>query len=116
MLLATSSSCPTRHVSYFDDLPREKHLLYEANADHSLKGTDVNQSIESFFQSIVESGKRPKVDWTFESEGSIRATTDTTPLTVKLWQANNPHHSDFRAEAIGDGYQGSRLAPQSSGM
>ena len=24
---------------YFDDLPGEKHLLYEANADHSLKGT-----------------------------------------------------------------------------
>ena len=64
---------------YFDDLPGENHLLYEANADQSLKGTDVNQSIEAFYQSIVEAGKRPKVDWTFEPDGSIRATADTTP-------------------------------------
>jgi PhoPQ-activated pathogenicity-related protein len=69
---------------YFDDLLGEKHLLYEANADYSLKGTDVNQSIAAFYQSIVDSGKRPKVDWTFESDGSIRAMTDTTPMSVAL--------------------------------
>jgi len=99
-----------------DDLPGEKHLLYEANADHSLKGTDGNQSIESFYQSIVDSGKRPTVDWTFESDGSIRATIDTTPLTVTLWQAIDPDHRDFRVEAIGDVYQAGPLAPQSPGI
>ena len=101
---------------YFDDLPGEKHLLYEANADHSLKGTDVNQSIEAFYQSIVEAGKRPKVDWTFEPDGSIRATTDTAPLTVTVWQAVNADHRDFRAEAIGDAYHGNPLASQSHGV
>ena len=101
---------------YFDDLPGEKHLLYEANADHSLKGTDVNQSIAAFYQSIVDSGKRPKVDWTFESDGSIRATTDTTPMSVALWQAANPDHRDFRVEAIGGAYRASPLDSQSPGL
>jgi PhoPQ-activated pathogenicity-related protein len=100
---------------YFDDLPGEKHLLYEANADHSLKGTDVNQSIAAFYRSIVESGMRPKLNWAFESDGSIRATTDRTPLTVTLWKAVNPNHRDFRVEAIGDAYQASPLAPQRPG-
>jgi PhoPQ-activated pathogenicity-related protein len=101
---------------YFDDLPGEKHLLYEANADHSLKGTDVNQSIEAFYQSIVGSGTRPTVNWTFESDGSIRATTDTAPLTVTVWQAVNPDHRDFRVEAIGDAYHASPLPSQSPGV
>ena len=101
---------------YFDDLPGEKHLLYEANADHSLKGAEVNQSIEAFYQSVVEGGRRPSVQWTFEPDGSIRATTDTTPLTVTLWQAVNPNHRDVRLEAIGKAYQASPLAPESRGV
>jgi PhoPQ-activated pathogenicity-related protein len=101
---------------YFDDLPGEKHLLYEANADHSLKGTDVNQSIAAFYQSIVESGRRPKLNWAFESDGSIRATTNMTPLTVTMWHATNPDHRDFRVEAIGNAYHASTLAPESAGV
>lgn len=100
---------------YFADLPGEKHLLYEANTDHSLKGTDVNQGIESFYQSVVESSRRPNVQWTFEPDGSIRAITDTAPLTATLWQALNPSHRDFRMEAIGIAYQGSPLAHESDG-
>ena len=90
---------------YFNDLPGEKHLLYEANADHSLKGTGVNESIAAFYQSVIEGGKRPEFDWTFEPDGSIRVTTGQTPLTVTLWQATNPDHRDFRVEAIGKAYQ-----------
>ena len=56
------------------------------------------------------------VNWTFESDGSIRATTDTTPLTVTVWQAVNPDHRDFRVEAIGDAYHASPLASQSPGV
>lgn len=101
---------------YFDDLPGEKHLLYEANADHSLKGAHVNQSIEAFYQSILENGKRPNLNWTFEPDGSIRVTTDTTPLSVTLWQATNPEHRDFRVEAIGKAYQSSSLLAESPGV
>jgi PhoPQ-activated pathogenicity-related protein len=101
---------------YFNDLPGEKHLLYEANADHSLQGTDVDQSIAAFYQSIVMSGKRPNLEWTFEPDGSIRVTTDGTPLEVTLWQSTNPDHRDFRVEAIGRSYKGTPLAAESAGV
>lgn len=101
---------------YFNDLPGEKHLLYEANADHSLKGTGVNQSIAAFYQSVIEGGKRPDFNWTFESDGSIRVTTSQTPLTMTLWQATNPEHRDFRVEAIGKAYQSSSLVAESPGL
>jgi PhoPQ-activated pathogenicity-related protein len=101
---------------YFDDLPGEKHLLYEANTDHSLKGAEAYQSLEAFYQSVVEGGRRPNLGWTFEPDGSIRVTTDTTPLTVTLWQAVNPNHRDFRLEVIGAAYHASPLASESHGV
>jgi PhoPQ-activated pathogenicity-related protein len=101
---------------YFDDLPGEKHLLYEANADHSLQGTDVDQSIAAFYQSIVLSGKRPNLEWAFEPDGSIRVTTDQAPLEVTLWQSTNSDHRDFRLEAVGRSYKGTSLAAESSGV
>jgi PhoPQ-activated pathogenicity-related protein len=101
---------------YFQDLPGEKHLLYEANADHSLKGAEVNQSIEAFYQSVIEGGKRPNLNWTFQPDGSIRVTADATPLTVTLWQAANPKHRDFRVEAVGKAYQPTPLTPVSPGV
>jgi PhoPQ-activated pathogenicity-related protein len=101
---------------YFDQLPGENHLLYEANADHSLSGTDVNYSIAAFYQSILAGGKRPSFQWTFQPDGSIRVTADPAPLTVKLWQATNPNHRDFRVEAIGRAYQATDLTPESPGV
>jgi PhoPQ-activated pathogenicity-related protein len=101
---------------YFNDLPGEKHLLYEANADHSLKGTGVNESIAAFYQSVIEDGKRPQMDWTFEPDGSLRVTVAQAPLSMTLWQATNPKHRDFRVEAIGKAYQASSLTPESPGV
>jgi PhoPQ-activated pathogenicity-related protein len=101
---------------YFDDLPGEKHLLYEANADHSLQGADVDQSIAAFYQSIVLGGTRPNLAWSFEPDGSIRVTADRTPIEVTLWQSTNPDHRDFRVEAIGRSYHGTPLAAESPGV
>jgi PhoPQ-activated pathogenicity-related protein len=101
---------------YFDDLPGEKHLLYEANADHSLHDTDVDFSIAAFYLSVLKGDERPNLSWTFESDGSIRVTTDRTPLEVTLWQSKNPDHRDFRVEAIGRSYQGTALAAESHGV
>jgi PhoPQ-activated pathogenicity-related protein len=101
---------------YFNDLPGEKYLLYEANTDHSLHGTDLDSSITAFYQSVLHGGKRPNLQWTFEQDGSIRVTAGQTPLKVTLWQAANPDHRDFRVEAIGRSYQGSTLAEESPGV
>ncbi len=107
---------PDSSQFYLSGLPGENHLLYEANADHSLKETDVDHSIEAFYQSIVEGGTRPKLAWTFEVDGSIRVTTEVTPLEVTLWQAMNPDHRDFRVEAIGRSYHGTPLTAESPGV
>lgn len=107
---------PDSSQFYFDQLLGENHLLYEANTDHSLHDADSDQSIEAFYQSIVEGGTRPQLQWTFEQDGSIRVTMDRTPLAVTLWQANNPEHRDFREESIGRAYQGSPLEPESPGV
>jgi PhoPQ-activated pathogenicity-related protein len=107
---------PDSSQFYFKDLPGEKHMLYEANSDHSMKGTDVLESIAAFYQSVLDGGKRPSMQWVFEPDGSIRVTMDRTPLTVKLWQATNPAHRDFRVEAIGHAYQSSALTAESPGV
>jgi PhoPQ-activated pathogenicity-related protein len=107
---------PDSSQFYFDQLPGENHLLYEANTDHSLHDVDSDQSIEAFYQSIVEGGTRPQLRWTFEEDGSIHLSMDRTPLAVTLWQANDPEHRDFREESIGRAYQGSPLEPESPGV
>ncbi|HLY40038.1 MAG TPA: PhoPQ-activated pathogenicity-related family protein [Terracidiphilus sp.] len=107
---------PDSSQFYFDQLPGENHLLYEANTDHSLHDVDSDQSIEAFYESIVEGITRPKLTWTFEPDGAIRVTMDRTPLAVTLWQANNPEHRDFREESIGRAYQSSPLEPESPGV
>jgi PhoPQ-activated pathogenicity-related protein len=101
---------------YFNDLPGEKHLLYEANTDHSLRGADSDYSIAAFYQSIAQGGTRPNLQWSFEPDGSIRVSADRTPLQVTLWQATNPDHRDFRIEAIGSAYQARPLTPESPGI
>ena len=107
---------PDSSQFYFKDLPGEKHLLTEANADHSLKGTDVLESVAAFYQSVLDGGKRPNMNWVFEPDGSIKVTMDRKPLTVKLWQETNPLHRDFRVEAIGRGYQSTALSEVSPGV
>ncbi|MDR3751155.1 MAG: PhoPQ-activated pathogenicity-related family protein [Terracidiphilus sp.] len=107
---------PDSSQFYFNDLPGEKHMLYEANADHSLKGTDVYESIAAFYQSVLDGSKRPNMHWVFEPDGSIKVTMDRTPLTVKLWQETNPEHRDFRVEAIGRGYQSTALTAEGPGV
>jgi PhoPQ-activated pathogenicity-related protein len=107
---------PDSSQFYFQDLPGEKHMLTEANTDHSLKGTDVLESVAAFYQSVLTGTKRPEMSWTFEHDGAIRMTMDSKPLKVTLWQATNPKHRDFRVEAIGRVYQAKELEPVSPGV
>jgi PhoPQ-activated pathogenicity-related protein len=101
---------------YFNDLPEEKYLRYMPNADHSLDGTDVQENITAFYLSIIENARRPKFGWTFENNGDIRVTTTDQPIAVKLWQATNPEHRDFRVEWVGPLYHESPLAATGQGV
>jgi PhoPQ-activated pathogenicity-related protein len=101
---------------YFDDLRGEKYLRYVPNADHSLRGSDARESMVAFYEAVLKGTPRPKFSWTFEKNGDIRVTTKEKPSAVKLWQATNPEHRDFRIETFGANYTGSDLQDQGGGV
>ena len=107
---------PDSSKFYFNELPDEKYLRYMPNADHSLKGTDVAENITAFYLSILHNTKRPQFQWTFEENGDIRVTTTEKPIAVKLWQATNPNHRDFRVQWVGPLYKDSVLHATEPGV
>ena len=108
--------CPDSSQFYFDDLKGEKHLRYVPNADHSVDGSiDAVTSIVAFYQMLLANRPRPETKWTFEDDGSIRVTSDTSPKRVKLWQATNPKARDFRVATIGKAYAETELQAESDG-
>lgn len=100
---------------YFDDLQGEKYLRYIPNADHSLKGSDARDSSLAYYQAFLNGTPRPQFHWTFEVNGDIRVTSKAKPAAVKLWQATNPEHRDFRLMTIGPAYQSLDLPDQGGG-
>ena len=50
---------PDSSQFYFGDLPGEKSLRYVANADHSLRDSDAQESIIAFYQLVLAGKPRP---------------------------------------------------------
>jgi PhoPQ-activated pathogenicity-related protein len=107
---------PDNSQVYFNDLPEEKYLRYVPNAKHSLEGTDARESLQAFYQVVIEDRRRPKFAWKKEPDGSLRVTIQDRPVQVMLWQATNPQARDFRVDTIGKAYTGSVLSQQSAGV
>lgn len=109
---------PDSSQFYFDGLTGEKYLRYVPNTDHSLKGqrADAAESALAFYQSIISGTPRPKFDWAFADDGSIRVKTATQPTEVRLWQATNATARDFRLQTIGPAYTSSVLKGAGDGL
>jgi PhoPQ-activated pathogenicity-related protein len=109
---------PDSSQFYFDGLKGEKYLRYIPNTDHSLKGAyeDAAGSGFAFYQSILTGSARPRFDWSFENDGSIRVMTQTRPSAVTLWQAHNETARDFRLQTIGPAYTSARIEDQGNGL
>ncbi len=103
---------------YWNDLPEPKHLRYVANTDHSMTGMeeDVGFAAATYYQSIQNNWPMPQFSWTFETDGSIRIQTVTTPSLVRMWQATDPNARDFRLEKIGAAYTSTTLTDQGGGV
>ena len=101
---------------YFDDLKGEKYLRYVPNTDHSLRNSDARQGLIAFYDVFLRKQPRPRFSWKFEDDGSIRVTTISKPTEVKLWQATNPDHRDFRLVSIGPAYTSTTLEEQKNGV
>jgi PhoPQ-activated pathogenicity-related protein len=107
---------PDSSQFYFDDLKGEKHLRYVPNSNHSLDGTDAPQTLDAFYEAMLNGTPRPKYSWKFEKDGSITVTTKDKPTEVKLWNATNPKARDFRLEMIGKAYKSEVLQPVKDGV
>lgn len=101
---------------YFDDLKGEKYLRYVPNTDHSLRGSDARESMVAFYDAFLRGAPRPKFSWTFEKNGDIKVAVKDKPSAVRLWQATNPEHRDFRLETLGAKYEGSDLQDTGGGV
>jgi PhoPQ-activated pathogenicity-related protein len=86
------------------------------NADHSLRGSDAQQSILAFYQAVLTKAAMPRFSWEMAADGSISVKAEDKPIEVNLWQATNPKARDFRLEKIGKAYTKSRLDPAAGGV
>lgn len=91
---------------YWDELKGEKHLRYVPNSEHSMDGTDVLETLVSFYQHIVTGTERPDFDWeVVDHEIVIRTLEEFPPQAITLWKATNPQSRDFRVDKIGLAYE-----------
>jgi len=107
---------PDSSKFYFGDLVGPKFLRYVPNADHSLRGSDAQDSILAFYHAVLSKTPMPKFSWEMVADGSIRVKTESKPREVNLWQATNPKARDFRLVEIGPAYKKSSLEPVEGGV
>ena len=107
---------PDSSQFYFSALKGEKYLRYVPNSDHSLRGSDAQTTLLSYYQAFLRGDARPKYSWTFEKDGSIKVKSHTKPKEVKMWAATNPDGRDFRLEKIGPAYKSSEVKESGKGV
>ena len=107
---------PDSSQFYFHDLPGENWLHYAPNTDHGLANSnslDLDQGTFSglltFYTSHVRGLERPTFTWELLEDNVLAVESETEPLAVYLWQANNPVARDFRLETIGEAWSSTRL-------
>jgi PhoPQ-activated pathogenicity-related protein len=106
---------PDSSQFYFNDLQGTKYLRYVPNTDHSLAGSDAAQSVQAFYNAILHDQPLPQFSWFIDPTGALHVHSDTVPLQVNLWQANDPNARDFRLETIGQAYHSTSLTDLGGG-
>jgi PhoPQ-activated pathogenicity-related protein len=106
---------PDNSQFYFADMPAEKHLRYVPNTKHNLKKSDARQSLQAFYQAVLDDHARPRYSWTKQADGSLCVTPQDPPRAVNLWQATDRHVRDFRLDVIGPAWRSTPLKPDAGG-
>lgn len=89
---------------YFGELKGPKYLRYIPNTNHSLAGSNYNESVAAFYLAL-HSGKRlPEMRWEV-AEGVVSVECDVKPAVAKVWRAHNPKGRDFRLAMIGPAWK-----------
>ena len=100
---------PDSSQFYWEDLVGEKHLRYVPNSNHSMTETDIYNSVDAWYHSIVHNVKLPRYSWNLADDGTITVLSLDKPNQVLLWQAHNPESRNFTQEIIGKAYTSSLL-------
>ena len=101
---------------YWDELVGEKHMRYVPNSNHSMAGTDVTESVDAWYHSIVHNVSIPRYAWDIDENGLITLFSQTKPTQVLLWQATNPEKRNFMQAVIGRAYVSTPLVEIEPGM
>lgn len=96
-------------------LPQTKRLRMIPNSKHSTGGTDIQESITAFYDTVLNHRSIPDYAWTVRKDGAIVVRSKVSPSEVKLWQATNPKARDFRVDTIGKAFTSTTLAQRQDG-
>lgn len=98
-------------------LPGQKQLRMLPNSRHSTAGTDINESMTAWYDSVIKGRAVPEYSWTVREDGALVVNPGTVkPSAVLLWQGNNPKDRDFRVATLGDkAFTSSPLQPAADG-
>ena len=107
---------PDNSQFYFPELKGEKYLRYVPNTKHNLQGSDARESLQAFYDAILNNRPRPKFSWKKEKDGSLVVTIEDKPLEVNLWQATNPKARDFRLDTIDKAYTSTPVKESKPGV
>jgi PhoPQ-activated pathogenicity-related protein len=87
---------PDSSQFYIHDLPgTQNYMRYFPNTGHGLDASAVTSTL-TFYDAILNNRALPQYSWTVQPDGAIVVHSDTTPLSVTMWQATNPTARDFR--------------------
>jgi PhoPQ-activated pathogenicity-related protein len=92
-----------------------KRLRMIPNANHSMAGTDIMESVTAFHDAVINGRAMPGYSWKVRPDGAIVVRTQATPTEVRLWQGTNPKARDFRVDTIGRSFTSTVLQRQADG-
>lgn len=101
---------------YWDELVGEKHVRYVPNSNHGMDGTDVIDSVDSWYHAIVHNIPMPRYSWGMDEDGLITVHSLDEPSEVLLWQASNPGARNFTQAVIGRAYESKTLQEVAPGI
>ncbi len=101
---------------YWDDLVGEKHLRYVPNSNHSMGDTDVIDSLDSWYHSVVYNVPLPRYSWKVSDTGTITLFSLDQPKKVLLWRALNETDRNFTQAKIGRAYSSTEIRPKAPGV
>ena len=107
---------PDSSQFYWDELRGENYLRYVPNANHSMYGTDVFDSVVAFHWLMVNDRRPPRFSWTRRADGTLQVLPVDQPESVLLWQATNPEARDFRLAILGPAFVSTPIEPDERGL